>query len=157
MRPRAPSRALPRVAAWLALGSILVGCGHRSREPAPAVATNEGSPTDPASAAEATGADGMPRGYARPVPLASRVTEDGSDAGAGTSSNGLANPGPTSNPCTRDDECITHRCNPAFHRCAFPCVSDRDCTTGNYCYTSVVAVCLPRSEAAGGDGGSASQ
>ncbi len=97
----------------------------------------------------------MPRGYARPAPLAWRGGERGDgDGGAGTGSNGLANPGPTANPCSRDDECITHKCNPAFHRCAFPCASDRDCAAGNYCYTSVVAVCLPRGEgASGADGG----
>lgn len=166
MRPRTPSAALPRLAALLALGSTLApalpftlaGCGHARHEPgnAATAANDRAAPDQAAAGGDTNGVGGMPHGYAPPVPLASRVADDGSDGGAGTSSNGLANPGPTSNPCTRDDECITHRCNPAFHRCAFPCVSDRDCTAGNYCYTSVVAVCLPRSEgaSAAGDAGS---
>jgi hypothetical protein len=168
MRPRAPTAALPRLAALLALGLTvtpafpftLAGCRHAPREQGNAVtAASDRAAQDEAASGDTKGVGGMPRGYAPPVPLASRAVDDGSDAGAGTSSNGLANPGPTSNPCTRDDECITHRCNPAFHRCAFPCVSDRDCTAGNYCYTSVVAVCLPRSEGASvaGDAGAPPQ
>ncbi len=132
------------------LGLSGLACGHHSRDQAGAATpvTGPGTDDDPATA---RGADGMPRGYARPAPLASPV-ETGNDGGTRTSSNGLANPGPTANPCSRDDECITHKCNAAFHRCAFPCVSDQDCVAGNYCYTSVVAVCLPREGAAGAAG-----
>jgi hypothetical protein len=127
------------VCALLGLSSL--ACGHHADQPAAASAAGASATDDVPAAAKGTG--GVPLGYARPAPLAS-PTDRGNDGGTRTSSNGLANPGPTANPCSRDDECITHRCNGAFHRCAFPCVSDRDCIAGNYCYTSVVAVCLPR-------------
>ena len=136
----------PRVL-LLALSSI--ACGHPAHD-VPGTSAPAEHADEPSGSA---GDNGLPPGYARPAPLASLPGAASADreGGAGTSSNGLANPGPTANPCTRDDECITHKCNPAFHRCAFPCVSDRDCTTGNHCYQSVVAVCLPRSD--GSDGG----
>ncbi len=140
--------SLAIVCALLGLSSL--ACGHHADQPAAASAAGA-SATDDDPGAE-KGTDGMPRGYARPAPLAS-PTESSNDGGTRTSSNGLANPGPTANPCSRDDECITHKCNAAFHRCAFPCVSDRDCIAGNYCYTSIVAVCLPRGGSEAADGG----
>jgi hypothetical protein len=40
-----------------------------------------------------------------------------------------------------DAHCMTHRCNVAFGKCAWPCQTDTDCMPGNGC---VAPTCLPK-------------
>src|SRR6478735_1131202 len=49
-------------------------------------------------------------------------------------------PNPLAPPCTADAHCLTHRCNVAAQRCAWPCQSDNDCMPGNAC---IAPTCLP--------------
>lgn len=57
-----------------------------------------------------------------------------------------AEPSPLALPCRTDAECMTHRCNLKFGKCAFPCKTDRDCVTGATCFTQggATAVCVPK-------------
>jgi hypothetical protein len=43
-------------------------------------------------------------------------------------------------PCTMDANCLTHRCNTALGRCAWPCQSDADCQPNTQCVTPA---CIP--------------
>jgi hypothetical protein len=106
-----------------------IGCRSNDQMQAPQSPPNVVAAEDPSS---------LPPGYARG---ASRTV---TDAGAAGDAAGLAAPGPTALACSTDDDCITHRCNGAYGRCAFPCVSDTDCIAGTYCYRTVVSACMPK-------------
>lgn len=58
----------------------------------------------------------------------------------------LATPGPTALACQNDSQCMTHRCNLQYQKCAFPCVSDADCIQGATCFVAggPAAACLPK-------------
>jgi hypothetical protein len=57
----------------------------------------------------------------------------------------MAVPGPLATPCQNDGPCLLHKCNVQYGKCAFPCESDNDCNTGNYCAKGgPVATCLKR-------------
>lgn len=58
----------------------------------------------------------------------------------------LTTPGALALPCNTDAECMTHRCNMRFAKCAFPCKTDRDCIAGSTCYTQggAMATCIPK-------------
>jgi hypothetical protein len=43
-------------------------------------------------------------------------------------------------PCQADATCLTHRCNTAHGRCAWPCQTNDDCQPGNQC---VAPACVP--------------
>lgn len=58
----------------------------------------------------------------------------------------LSTPGPTALPCQNDSQCMTHRCNTQYGKCAFPCTSDNDCVQGSTCFVGggALAACLPK-------------
>jgi hypothetical protein len=58
----------------------------------------------------------------------------------------MATPGPTALACQNDSQCMTHRCNMQFQKCAFPCVSDTDCVQGTTCFVAggPAAICVPK-------------
>ncbi len=58
----------------------------------------------------------------------------------------MATPGPTALACQNDSQCMTHRCNLQYQKCAFPCVSDADCIQGASCFVAggPAAACLPK-------------
>jgi hypothetical protein len=58
----------------------------------------------------------------------------------------MAVPGPTALACSNDSQCMTHRCNTQYGKCAFPCQSDADCIQGATCFVAggPVAACLPK-------------
>jgi hypothetical protein len=59
----------------------------------------------------------------------------------------MATPGPTALACQNDSQCVTHRCNTKYGKCAFPCQSDGDCVDGTTCITAVgpaAAFCAPK-------------
>lgn len=62
----------------------------------------------------------------------------------------MATPGPTALACQNDSQCMTHRCNTQFGKCAFPCVSDADCIQGTTCFVAAgpAAACLPKAPGA---------
>jgi hypothetical protein len=58
----------------------------------------------------------------------------------------MATPGPTALACQNDSQCMTHRCNTQYGKCAFPCQSDADCIQGATCFVAggPAAACLPK-------------
>jgi hypothetical protein len=58
----------------------------------------------------------------------------------------MATPGPTALACQNDSQCMTHRCNTQYGKCAFPCQSDTDCIQGATCFVAggPAAACLPK-------------
>ena len=78
---------------------------------------------------------GQPQpGYGQPQP------------GYGQPTAQLSVPGPMALPCTSDAQCVTHKCNVQYSKCAFPCETDNDCNAGSYCFKGVPtgATCLPK-------------
>ncbi len=53
----------------------------------------------------------------------------------------MAQPSPMALPCTSDAACLTHKCNPQFGKCAWPCQSENDCNPGNQC---MAGACVPK-------------
>jgi hypothetical protein len=58
----------------------------------------------------------------------------------------MAVPGPTALACQNDGQCMSHRCNMQYQKCAFPCVSDNDCIQGTTCFVAAgpAAFCMPK-------------
>lgn len=58
----------------------------------------------------------------------------------------MAVPGPTALACQNDSQCMTHRCNLQYQKCAFPCQSDADCIQGTTCFLAggALAACMPK-------------
>ena len=82
----------------------------------------------PAPAPAPAPAPGQPAPAPAPAP--------GQPAPAGT----LSQPSPLALPCTADANCLTHRCNTAVGKCAWPCQTDGDCNPGNRC---MGGACVP--------------
>lgn len=85
-------------------------------------------PAQPAPAAPAPAAPAP----AAPAPAAPAAAP----AAAGT----MSQPSPMAFPCSTDAQCVTHRCNTPFGKCAWPCQTDADCTPGNRCQAPA---CIP--------------
>jgi hypothetical protein len=64
-----------------------------------------------------------------------------SPAGAAAPAAALSQPSALALPCSTDAQCLTHRCNVAGGKCAWPCQSDNDCVPGNTC---IAPTCLPK-------------
>ena len=52
----------------------------------------------------------------------------------------MSQPDATAFPCTTDAQCVTHRCNTPFGKCAWPCKTNADCMPGNRC---MAPACIP--------------
>ena len=67
-------------------------------------------------------------------------------AGAEGDPRELTPPSPLALPCRSDAECMTHRCNLKFGKCAFPCSGDQDCVAGAMCFVQggAMATCVPK-------------
>jgi hypothetical protein len=89
-------------------------------------------PAQPAPAAPAA-AQPAP---AAPAPAAPAPAAPAAPAAAGT----MSQPSPMAFPCTTDAQCVTHRCNTPFGKCAWPCQTNDDCTPGNHC---AAPACIP--------------
>lgn len=75
-----------------------------------------------------------------PAPTPAPTTPvPGQPAPAGT----LSQPSPMALPCTADANCLTHRCNTQFGKCAWPCQTDGDCNPGNRC---MGGACVPATQ-----------
>jgi len=61
-------------------------------------------------------------------------------APAATPAAQMSQPSPMAFACQSDAQCLTHRCNTQFGKCAWPCQSDADCVTGNRCQAGA---CIP--------------
>ena len=71
-----------------------------------------------------------------PTPAAAPVT---STSTVPTSA-ALSQPNSLALPCQTDAQCLTHRCNVAAGKCAWPCQADSDCNPGNRC---LPPMCIP--------------
>jgi hypothetical protein len=60
---------------------------------------------------------------------------------AATTGATLSQPSPMALPCQAEGQCLTHHCNIAAGKCAWPCQTDNDCMPGNRC---VAPTCLPK-------------
>ena len=57
----------------------------------------------------------------------------------------MAVPGPQALPCSSDAQCMTHKCNVQYGKCAFPCETDMDCIQGSSCLKGPLgAACIPK-------------
>ena len=52
----------------------------------------------------------------------------------------MSQPSPMAFACQSDAQCLTHRCNTQFGKCAWPCQTDVDCVSGNRCQAGA---CIP--------------
>ena len=108
------------LASMLAVGNI--ACGKKDEMAEPNTAQNALQPGQPGYVAPQPGQPG----YIAPAPQ------------------GMAVPGPQALACQADSQCLTHRCNTQYGKCAFPCASDVDCNPGAYCFRGPVPACLPK-------------
>ncbi len=88
----------------------------------------------------ATPASQPPPGYVQPQP------QPQPQPSATVAPGQMATPGPTALACQNDSQCMTHRCNLQYQKCAFPCLSDADCIQGTTCFVAggPAAACLPK-------------
>ena len=72
---------------------------------------------------------------AMPAPTTAPAPTGAASAGA------LSQPSPMALACQSDAQCLTHRCNTQFGKCAWPCQTDNDCNPGNHC---MAGACVPK-------------
>ena len=119
-------------AASLGLLLTLTHCHHSSEAP-PA---QGGYPPPTPGTSTVTQAPGYRDGTVQPAPVLAAAPSTAAPP-AGT----LSQPNPLALPCASDAQCLTHRCNTAFGKCAWPCQTDRDCSAGSVC---IAPTCLPK-------------
>ncbi|HEY3493458.1 MAG TPA: hypothetical protein VGK73_02180 [Polyangiaceae bacterium] len=94
----------------------------------------------PGYAPQAPGVQPAPTAPA-PAPTAPPVAP--APGPAPTAAGTMSQPSPMALPCTADANCLTHRCNTQFGKCAWPCQSDVDCNPGNRC---MGGACVPATQ-----------
>lgn len=116
--------------AWLALFALgMTSCASHSEAPPQ---TSGATPAAPVTQAPGYG-DGT-------SPVLAGSQPPGAPT-AGVASAPLSTPNALALPCTADANCLTHRCNIAAGRCAWPCQTDNDCMPGSTC---IAPTCLPK-------------
>jgi hypothetical protein len=101
---------------------------------------------DPPPPATPTTSSAQPP-YTQPAPSGSWAPQPGQPGQPGQPVPGqMAVPGPAALACQNDSQCMTHRCNTQYQKCAFPCQSDADCIQGSTCFVGggALAACLPK-------------
>jgi hypothetical protein len=93
-------------------------------------------PQQPVYAPQAPGVQPAPTQPAPAQPAPAPTAPAPAPTAAGT----LSQPSPRALPCTADANCLTHRCNTQFGKCAWPCQTDTDCNPGNRC---MGGACVP--------------
>ena len=96
------------------------------------------TPIAPGGTATAPAGTAYPSGYQQPgyQQPGYQPTPSASAPAAGQ----MATPGPTALACQNDSQCMTHRCNTQYGKCAFPCQSAADCIPPNQC---LAGLCVP--------------
>jgi hypothetical protein len=107
-----------------------VSCKKEDETPPPQTAYPQQPYGQPAPAATPYPTATAPAPTAGPAPTATQP------APAGT----MSQPSPMALPCTADANCLTHRCNTQFGKCAWPCQGPADCIPGNNC---MGGACVP--------------
>jgi hypothetical protein len=110
------------------------------------VACSKDQPPAAAPAASAQPMYGQPPGAYPPGPQPGAPTAPPPGQPMPPAAGQMAVPGPTALACQNDSQCMTHRCNTQYGKCAFPCQSDNDCIQGSTCFVAggPVAACLPK-------------
>jgi hypothetical protein len=109
-------------------------CCKSEEQPPPQTAPYQAYPPAPAATPAPAPAPTAP---APTTPAAPTAAPTPAPAPAGE----LSPPSPMALPCTADANCLTHRCNTAAGKCAWPCQADRDCNPGNRC---MAGACVPQ-------------
>ncbi|MEI9951416.1 MAG: hypothetical protein WDO74_21185 [Pseudomonadota bacterium] len=128
--------ALSLSASSLLLGLAAVSCAKQSDQPPAGYAPPQTLPAGP-TVTQAPGYGDGTTSAPTPVLAASPTAP----AAAGVPGAALSTPNPLALPCTVDANCLTHRCNVAARKCAWPCQTDNDCMPGNAC---IAPTCLPK-------------
>jgi hypothetical protein len=110
----------------MGLGALPLGC-KKDEQPAPQQPINTAYPPPTAQPTQPT----------QPAPAPTVP------APAPTTAATLSTPSPMALPCTADANCLTHRCNTAAGKCAWPCQADTDCNPGNRC---MGGACIPSAQ-----------
>lgn len=115
---------------------------------APACKKDEPPPVAPAPSAQPYGQPGQPGQYP-PQPGQPGYQPPAGQPGAAAPGQ-MAVPGPTALACQNDSQCVTHKCNLQYQKCAFPCQSDNDCIQGTTCMLALgaAAACVPKAPGA---------
>lgn len=79
-------------------------------------------------------------GYQQPQSQPS-AQQPGTQQPAAPAQGQMSTPAAVAFPCQTDAQCLTHRCNTQYGKCAWPCASDADCAPGNQC---VAPACVPK-------------
>lgn len=111
---------------------IYVGCKQEESPPPQAPSPYPQQPYP-------TAAPTQPAPAPAPTPAPTPAATTPQPAPAGT----LSQPSPMALPCTADANCLTHRCNTQFGKCAWPCQTDNDCNPGNRC---MGGACVPATQ-----------
>ncbi|HEX6274010.1 MAG TPA: hypothetical protein VFZ53_13270 [Polyangiaceae bacterium] len=109
------------------------GCKQEEAPPPQSPYPQQPYPTAPAPTQPAPAPTPTPTAAPTPAPTPTQP------APAGT----LSQPSPMALPCTADANCLTHRCNTQFGKCAWPCQTDNDCNPGNRC---MGGACVPATQ-----------
>jgi hypothetical protein len=120
-----------------ALLALPLACKKDEQPPAQQPPPYQPYPAQPTAAQPVAPAPTQPVA-AQPAPAQPTAAQPGATAPA---AGGLSQPSPMALACTSDANCLTHRCNTQFGKCAWPCQSDNDCVTGNHC---MAGACVPK-------------
>jgi hypothetical protein len=131
-RRRAAVFAVRRLALTgsIACAAGVLGCSAKE-DPPPVQPGQQQYPQQPQQQYPQQPAPGYPAqqpGYPAPAAPAPAAT--------GTTSQ----PSPIAFPCSTDAQCLSHRCNVAAGKCAWPCQSANDCMPGFQC---MAPTCIP--------------
>jgi hypothetical protein len=116
--------------------AIYVGCKKEEDSPPPQAPSPYPPATYPQPAPAPAPAPAPTVAAPVPAPTAAPAPTPGQPAATG----GLSTPSPMALPCTADANCLTHRCNTAAGKCAWPCQTNNDCNPGNHC---LGGACVP--------------
>ena len=123
----------PRITMLIAALATATAPGCKKKvETEPAAQPTSGYSTYPSTYGTTT----QPQQTYPTTPAATATTAPAATATATT----MSTPSDMATPCQDDTPCLTHHCNVAYGKCAFPCQTNADCLPGNQCMSPV---CVP--------------
>jgi hypothetical protein len=138
MRNTADNSSSMPLAMFVSVGLVLGGAACKKSNAQPGA--QAGYPAQAPNAVPIQQAPGYGDGTAQqPAVLAASPAP--ATAAPGAAPAALSQPNPLALPCSTDVQCLTHRCNVAAGKCAWPCQTDNDCMPGNAC---IAPTCLPK-------------
>jgi hypothetical protein len=133
------SSSMP-LAMFVSVGLVLGGAACKKSSDPPA--TQAGYPTQAPNAVPVQQTPGYGDGTTQqPAVLAASPAPATAALPGAAPAATLSQPNPLALPCSTDVQCLTHRCNVAAGKCAWPCQTDNDCVPGNTC---IAPTCLPK-------------